>query len=249
MALDLNDKTVNGNTLTNVGAGDATTSLAFAGTSHAADLELGDGDYLYAGDSVSLSITGDITLECLIKFETFPSDDNMWLLAKWEDTGNLRSYTFGLTDSAGVKILRFIISPDGNYNVLNDAQTTWVGPALDTWYHLAVTWTASTKKASFYIDGTQNGVDFTTSTGTIYDGATRLSVGAFNTANTPAGFTDGVIDECRVWNVVRTQTEINNNKLNELTGLETGLKAYYPFEVLDVATRGAGRAMLMGIGN
>ena len=42
-------------------------------------------------------------------------------------------------------------------------------------------------------------------------------------------FYTGVVDEVRIWNVVRTQTEIQNNMNIELTGTEPGLVAYYSF--------------------
>jgi large repetitive protein len=43
-------------------------------------------------------------------------------------------------------------------------------------------------------------------------------------------FLDGVLDEVRIWSTARTGTQINDFKSVELTGTETGLKAYYPFE-------------------
>jgi hypothetical protein len=39
----------------------------------------------------------------------------------------------------------------------------------------------------------------------------------------------GDIDEVRIWNVARTQQEIEDNLLTELTGLESGLVAYWNF--------------------
>jgi hypothetical protein len=40
---------------------------------------------------------------------------------------------------------------------------------------------------------------------------------------------NGVMDEVRIWNVARTQSEIQSNMNSELAGTETGLVAYYPF--------------------
>jgi hypothetical protein len=37
------------------------------------------------------------------------------------------------------------------------------------------------------------------------------------------------MDEVRIWNVARTQSEIQSNMNTELTGTESGLVAYYPF--------------------
>ncbi len=39
---------------------------------------------------------------------------------------------------------------------------------------------------------------------------------------------NGVMDEVRVWEVARTEQEIQENMTIELTGSETGLIAYYP---------------------
>jgi len=232
MALDLNDKTANGNTLTNSGAAEVTSSLAFTGSAIAADLEASESDYLYAADSASLSITGNLTIELLVKFESVPSGGNTAIfVAKAQDDGvNEISYFFMYTEGTG---LRFIISPDGSYNILNDVSTAW-SPSTDTWYHIAVTFATSTKTAKFYVDGSQTGTDKTTNDGTIFNNARRLSIGAERTDTTARGFLDGVVDEVRIWNTTRTQTEINDNKLKELTGSEAGLAAYWPFEVLFV---------------
>ena len=40
---------------------------------------------------------------------------------------------------------------------------------------------------------------------------------------------DGALDEMRVWNVVRTPTEIQSYMTMELTGAEAGLVAYWKF--------------------
>jgi hypothetical protein len=41
---------------------------------------------------------------------------------------------------------------------------------------------------------------------------------------------DGQIDEVRIWNVARTQAEIQANMYTALQGNESGLVAYYDFE-------------------
>ena len=60
MALNLNDHSGNNNTLTNVGGTEVTTGLPYAAKSEAVVLS---SDYLTAEDSVSLSLTGDFTIE------------------------------------------------------------------------------------------------------------------------------------------------------------------------------------------
>jgi len=45
-----------------------------------------------------------------------------------------------------------------------------------------------------------------------------------------AGWFNGQIDEFRVWNVARTQTQIQSNLHKTLVGNEANLVAYYNFD-------------------
>lgn len=236
MALDLTDKTANGNALTNHNSvSDVTTSLpSITGTTHAAGFALASSQYLTAADSASLSITGSLTLEGWFKFSStlVSNGDTYKLINKSEDVASEhRAFMFFLTNAAGTIKLDFIMSPDGTYNGSNDISVAWT-PSTGTWYHLAVTFNTSTKDVKFYVDGSQQGSTGTTNDATIENNAISFQIGATNADNTPKHFLDGVVDEVRVWNVVRTSTEINNNKGIRMTGSESGLVAYYPFEAL-----------------
>jgi hypothetical protein len=81
-------------------------------------------------------------------------------------------------------------------------------------------------------------------TGYLYVNGTQVGTGSLTTVNTPAGnanltigqrvaggnipFT-GSIDEVRVWNYARSQTEIQNDLNTEFCTVPTGLVAYYQF--------------------
>lgn len=228
MALDLTDKTGNGNTLTNVGGTEVTTALPFAQKSKAVDLELSESDHLSAADSVSLSIAGDFTIEAWVKFESLPSGGAQAHFVSKND-GSAESYRFFYTSDAPAG-LRIITSNDGAYpGAAGDVQVAWV-PSLATWYHVAVTYSDSADEARFYVDGSQQGTTQTVTEGVVFNNAKKLAVGATDIDSTPSAFLDGIITEIRVWNIVRTGTEINNNKAIELTGTETGLVAYWPLE-------------------
>lgn len=99
MAIDLNDKTANGNNLTNNSGAEITASLPFAASTIAVDLESSTPAYMTAADSASLSLTGDLSLETWVKFESTPaSGDSMYILSKWDNiSGNKRGYTFYLS--------------------------------------------------------------------------------------------------------------------------------------------------------
>ncbi|MCD4697324.1 MAG: fibrobacter succinogenes major paralogous domain-containing protein, partial [Bacteroidales bacterium] len=58
--------------------------------------------------------------------------------------------------------------------------------------------------------------------------ATTQRIGCDNRTTTMPNF-HGKIEECRVWNVARTETEIRENMHLPLTGTETGLISYWQF--------------------
>jgi len=199
---------------------------------YSVDLEASSSQYMYAADSASLSITGDISIEAFVRFESLPSSGNSYVIVmKGQDDGvNEISYFFLYTDNGATDLLRFVMTPAGTYGAGNDKSVTWTA-SLDTWYHVAVTWKASTKTVKFYVDGAQQGADQTTTDGSIYDSTRRVVIGAERSDTTPKSFFDGLMDEIRIWNVVRTTTEIANNRFVDLNPADnSSLVAYYKLE-------------------
>lgn len=94
----------------------------------------------------------------------------------------------------------------------------------NTWYHAAATYNATTGELKLFLNGVQDGtVTLGANRAPRSDSIQHASVGsALTSAPTAAGFFDGVIDEARIWNVVRTPAEIAANKDAELTS-GTGL--------------------------
>lgn len=230
MAINLLDITSNNNDLTNVNsATEVTTSLPFADSSIAVDLEANSTQYLSAEDSASLSITGDITIELWVKHESLPAASGYMTYVTKYNVSEGYSYAFWLYNDAGTYLLRWT-SSDGVAN--DDVNTPWT-PTNGTWYHIAVSFNTSTQVVKFYVNGVQQGVDQGMTTTSIQNTEAKLLIGAFN-PDTPVSLFDGVIDDVRLWNDVRTVTEIANNKSVELTGTEANLVAYWPFE--EIAT-------------
>ena len=91
--------------------------------------------------------------------------------------------------------------------------------ATPGWHHIAVTFDGT--NYILYLDGSQ----IHTYTGAA--GKTPL--------NTPIKYIglnlQGKIDEVRMWDVVRTESEIKNNMNTRLSGAETNLVAYYPMDI------------------
>ena len=94
------------------------------------------------------------------------------------------------------------------------------------WKHLAIGWDASASTAYFYEDGVSLG-QATGALTAIYNGTALLGIGAdFSAAGAARSFFDGKVDNGRLWSVLRSATEINNNKEVE-TATEVNLQAGY----------------------
>jgi len=92
-----------------------------------------------------------------------------------------------------------------------------------------LSWDASSSTATFYIDGVSQG----TATGAltaIHDNASDFHVGAYeNSGGAKTGFMDGLVDDVRVWNTERTQSQLFSNKDIQVSTTSPGLVAYYKF--------------------
>lgn len=93
------------------------------------------------------------------------------------------------------------------------------------WHHIAYTYDGTVFKG--YKDGVlifSNTISFTL----LPMVGSQWYVGA---ANTASGYADVQIDEYRIWNRALCSAELNNNMNCELVGNESGLVAYYDFNV------------------
>jgi hypothetical protein len=125
--------------------------------------------------------------------------------------------------------LRFSVSAtdgtSGNSETLAKALT--VNPEVDTWYHWAVAWDASASSAEFFVNAVSIGTDVGTKT-SIYDSTALFAIGAsFSDAGSAEKFFDGKVDEVRIWNDLRTVTELNQYKETEIAVNSANLQAYY----------------------
>ncbi|MGK7903556.1 MAG: LamG-like jellyroll fold domain-containing protein [Hormoscilla sp.] len=109
------------------------------------------------------------------------------------------------------------------------------------WYHLAVSFELGSSDADgelkMYIDGEQVTFEGGQSSLAINSLATtNLDFSRFGRPGSSERYFDGEVDELRVWNVVRTASEIENNRFVSLTGNEPGLVTYYTFDERDDGT-------------
>jgi len=135
--------------------------------------------------------------------------------------GDATNVNFFFYWQASTSLLGFRI---GNTPVTNSGGTT---VPLNQWSHVAVTWTGTPGNytLAFYVNGALSG-STVTSAGT-FNAATAadsLTVGSSRSGFSGVAFY-GYIDEVKIWNTARTQTQIAQSRfvgLGDYTGTNTG---------------------------
>ena len=191
---------------------------------HSLDLEASSSQYASISDAsqTGLDITGDITIEAWIKLESQPPTDGFRPIVSKTGSGNNRSYDLMYQDDSGTKQLRMNISSDGgstNRDLLELNYTLQTG----VWTHVAAVWDASQSEVEYYVNGLSVGTVSGSQT-SIYQSNGDFEIGS-NTVNSL--YFDGLIDEVRVWNDIRTAQEIQDNLGKELVGNEANLQGYW----------------------
>ena len=95
----------------------------------------------------------------------------------------------------------------------------------NTWHHAAVTYDSVNAVWTLYLDGVQDGtLDIGTNVPPRSDSIQHAGLGtAMTSGGTAAGFFAGRLDEARIWNVARTQAEIQASMNSEILVPTVGL--------------------------
>lgn len=190
---------------------------------HSIDLEASSSQYLSITDAsqTGLDITGDITIEAWVKFETLGIYQT---IINKVSVSNNWSYDFLVMSN---NTLQFNFSSSGLWNSSYYSQINSGTAFTQTgiWYHVAVVVDVSAVTAVFYINGTaiSSTIAYSKST-SIYNGTSPVLIGGNGNASY---YFDGLIDDVRIWNDIRTSTEIADNYNKELVGNEANLVAYW----------------------
>jgi hypothetical protein len=212
-----NAGTTTANSCTNTTGIDGT--LANAPSWAASPIQFGDNaisfdgsdDYVNIPENSALDISSAITMEAWV-YAT-GSNTIQDVISKSNHTTNT-GYIFPRTDDAWTTV--------DCYLFIGGAWTTLAVPfpGKNAWHHLAMTYDGAMIK--IYIDGTLAGSK--AQTGAIATNTNALALG------TQPGFPEnfgGKADELRVWNVARTQAQVQAS-MNEIDpSIQTGLVAYY----------------------
>ncbi len=187
--------------------------VAAAEENYALDFDGAD-DYVDLGNPSQLQITGDMTIEMWLKPYNFSDRRNPYAKAyggegtiTQEKDGNL-TYYYGTSGGNG-----------GSYQGVS----TNYKLQLNTWNHIAIVRDLTNMNIYWYVNG-----NLTHQVAADYSAATSGTLSAMIGDGYVSNYA-GQIDEVRIWNTARTQTQIQDNKSICLVGNETGLVAYYRF--------------------
>ncbi|MDB4270017.1 thrombospondin type 3 repeat-containing protein [Flavobacteriaceae bacterium] len=190
-------------------------------------------DYIeFDGSTGYVEIPGDtsndfgandaFTFEAWIKISSGPSNNG----DKSHIFGRTWSEFYLLNDNGNIKLQgRYRVEYDGNWPIVTSSSSL----SLDTWYHVAYSYSKVNGNLSIHINGQLDGN--TSSSSFITGGGNSIGLGARidNYGTSVSGFFNGSIDEARIWNVQRTAEEINSNK-SSTQSQNSNLVLYYKLD-------------------
>lgn len=171
--------------------------------------------YITAPITSSLQFTDEFTLECWV-YIVASSSQEIHLIESY--SGNSGGYVLRIGQNGAMLAYAMGASQpslSGLSNVIDNQ-----------WNHLAVTYSTTSGELKLFLNGVQDGMSSPNSA--IYNNASLLKIGARgddSDINTPI-----YMDEVRMWNVARTESEIASSMNECLVGNEEGLMLYYDFE-------------------
>jgi len=170
-------------------------------------------DYVNIPDAPVLNITQQLTVEAWFKTNVIPSSDSKTIVSKDEN--------FEIHVLSSGNILWWSGPFGGSHDIISNSTIN-----TGTWYHVAIVYNLSSGTASIYLNGL---MDVQTGTfGNLTTTSLPLQIGA------DQGYSgrefDGQIDEVRVWNIARSQTQIQQTMNHRLFGNEPGLVGYWRFD-------------------
>ncbi len=172
----------------------------------------GVNDFVYMGNKSAFSVGTAVTYEAWIN----PSSAQTgWILNKWTNFLEDKQIIF-----SGDRVYFYL------HNAFGGTQLQSSSISLNQFTHIAATYNGSIAK--LYINGVLD------ATKSVSSGVSNSTGGFYVGYNAERGDGQhpfqGIIDEVRIWNTARTESEIQAAMNSPLTGGETGLVAYWNFD-------------------
>ncbi len=202
----------NNGTLTNMAGSEWQTSPAFFGPKNCLNFNASDD---YVSGNLTSSASSVLTIEFSVSFNDLSNQQNLLYIS--DGATNQRIVPYKDADN---KINLFVADVNNNADVLSSDFII----EQNKWYHLAFVY--DDKAAAIYVNGL-NVASKTMTYSYALDGSDIFSFGSDNGGGSNSNVK---MDEVRIWNTARTETEICGNMFTSLNGNESGLIAYYNFD-------------------
>ena len=154
------------------------------------------------------------TIEAWIK--TAESGQNRHIFTR--DGPLNRFWQFRLDTSGKLRFIRFNSSNGVVANYLSDTDIN-----TGEWVHVCVVFDNSVG-SKIYINGNEDATDANTTNNKTGTGE-AVTIGGYGRSSNQNW--QGSIDDVRLWGVARSESEIQSNMMNQLTGNESGLLGYW----------------------
>ena len=184
----------------------------------------GSSDYVLVENHPDLNPSNSMTIEAWLKSDEFDRTDWQQFIGKGGDA----SYTSELRQFG----IRPVINTGKPYFYIHDSNNqphgveAFVQLKNGEWNHVAASY--DSKYLKIYVNGILQG-EKEIGSYTINTSKAPLVIGRLLNGTLPQDY-NGLIDEVRFWNIVRSETEIKSNMYNILKGNEYGLVAYWKFD-------------------
>lgn len=188
------------NTLVNTGTAVYSAAKFGNGTTFVATKYLSIADAAQTG----LDIIGNFTFSMWIYTNVdFVDTNEMFLIDKYNGTGNKRGYLFELYNTGGATRLQVNLSPNGT--TVNVVYLNWA-LLKQTWYYLTATYTASTHLVNFYVNGLLLGAAQDITTTSIYNNDQPFYLGCYNGTSYAINL---VMDDVAIFSRALSFAEVN----------------------------------------
>jgi len=181
----------------------------------------GSGDYVLLSRGPALDVQS-FTVEAWIKPVNTSGNPAIFMRG---DSGGGNELFFGLLNNTTID------------TVLDGTENTFAGAVnfIDgAWHHVALTYDSSAGQLKAYVDGSQYGSTVSILKTLDFGGSDALIGADFDCFNGCLGnYFNGMIDDLRLWNVVRSAADITGNKNAELSGSPAGLAGYWKFNAAE----------------
>lgn len=163
----------------------------------------------------------DATIEAWYMFNETPNS-NAIIIARGDDLILNEGWSLRLCHSPNNQVVASMVT-SAWVGGIDAISTTVLEPSI--WYHIALTWSRSSSTLAVYVNGTlENGIS--TSDLNLRYSSAGFYFGQCNNSE----FSHCLLDEVKVWDVVRTQSDIRSMMYDTISPSTPNLKAYYRFD-------------------